>query len=240
MNGGFQQPLCIGKVLQNQDKDHPNQVKVQLTALYEEGFNEIWAFLTEPYGGDQYGMSFVPEVDEQVIVAMVSGSVPVVLGCLRGPKSAPFSDNKENKCKTIKTKGGNEIKITDESGKSSISITTADGHRVTIEDQPKKLTVSDKDGKNQIVIDGKDNTMTLKTDKTFSVKVGGKEAVKITSTEVKITADKLTFKANNAMNADASQLKLSGKTAELKATGDLKVTSSGIATVKGSLLKLNG
>ncbi len=240
MDSIFQQPLCLGKVLQNQDKDHPNQVKVQLTVLYEEGFNEIWAYLTEPYGGDQYGLSFVPEVDEQVIVAMVSGSVPVVLGCLRGPKKAPVSDNKDNNVKVIRTKGGNEIKITDEKGKAAVSITTKDGHKVTIEDEPKKLTISDKAGKNKIEIDGKGNTMTLTADKTFSVKVGSKEALKITSSDVTVKADNITIKANNTLKGDGGQLKLNGKTSELKASGELKGTSSGITTVKGSMLKLNG
>lgn len=240
MEGVFRQPLCIGKVLQNQDKDHPNQVKVQLTVLYEEGFNEIWAFLTEPYGGEQYGMTFVPEVGEQVIVAMISGTVPVVLGCLRGAGKATVGDNKDNLVKTIRTKGGNEIRMTDESGKASVTIKTKDGLTITIADEQKKLSLSDKDGKNKIEIDGKSNSMSLITDKTFSVKVGNKEALKITGSEVKITANQVTIKANNTLKEDAGQLKLSGKTGELKASGELKLTSSGITTVKGSLLKLNG
>jgi uncharacterized protein involved in type VI secretion and phage assembly len=218
MEGVFRQPLCIGKVLQHQDKDHPNQIKVQLTVLYEEGFNEIWAFMLEPYGGDQYGMSYVPEIGDQVIVAMLSGSVSVVMGCLRGSGKSPNEENKDNNIKTIRTKGGNEIRISDEKGKSSVTIKTKDGSAITISDEHKKLSLTDKNGKNKIEIDGKSDTVTIAAGKALSIKVGNKEAVKITASDVKISSAQMSLQAN----------------------GELKLISNGITTVKGSMLKLNG
>lgn len=227
------QPLCIGKVIQHQDKDHPNQIKVQLTVLYEEGFNEIWAFLMEPYGGDKYGISYVPEIGEQVIVAMLPGPVPVVMGCLRGSGKSPNEDNKDNFIKTIRTKGGNEIRISDENEKSSVTLRTKGGLTVTLSDEDNKISLSDKNGKNKIEIDSKENKVTLTSAKTLSIKVGNKEAIKITDTDVQISSAKISLKANSEMQMSSTKM-------SLKANAELGLASNGITTVKGSILKLNG
>ena len=234
------QPFGFGKVIQNQDSDHPNQVKIQIASLYEDGSNEVWAYLSEPYGGEQYGISFVPEVGEQVLVAMPFGEIPIVLSSVRGLKQPVSSENKDNLVKTIKTKGGNLIEINDEQNSAVVTIQTAGGNVITISDKDKKIVVASQDGKNSVTIDAGGGNVTVEAGSSLSLKAGGKEVLKADAGSLTLTSTKVSIKADSTLEANGAQLKLSGQTAEMSGTGQLNLSSSGITQLKGSLLKLNG
>ena len=246
----FWQPFCFAKVLQNQDSEHPNQVKVQLALLYEEKYHETWAYLGEPYGSEQYGITFVPEVGEQVLVALPFGELPVVMTSIRGAKKPPEESdgNKDNLIKTIHTKGGNILKFQDKQDNAEITIQTAGGNYIKIEDKNPKISVTDKDGKNCIIIDAKSNKIEIQADdsvtvvgkKSISLKVGSKEVLKADQNSLTLKSTKITIQADQALEAKGAQLNLSGQTAKINASGQMEVSSSGVTQVKGSLLKLNG
>jgi len=244
------QPFCFAKVLQNQDKEHPNQVKVQLALLYEEKFHETWAYLGEPYGGEQYGITFVPEVGEQVLVALPFGELPVVMTSIRGVKkpSEESDGNQDNLIKTIHTKGGNILQFQDKKDNAEITIQTAGGNYIKIEDKNPKISLTDKKGKNCITIDAKNNKIEILSDdgvtvtakKSLSLKIGSKEFLKADQNSLTLKNTKITIQADQALEAKGAQLNLSGQTAKLNASGQMEVSSSGITQVKGSILKLNG
>lgn len=237
----LQQSMCFGTVLQNQDKDHLNQVKVQLDVIYEKGYNEVWAYLAAPFGGEKYGFCFVPEVGEQVLVLFPFGELPIVLASVFGAKAAPkeCSNNSDNYVKVIKTKGGNLIKIQDEKDHGEIQIQTCGGNFVNIADENSTITVSDKDKKNSVAIDGKKGNITILADKSISLKVGGTAVIEADKTSLKLKSSKISIKADQALEGNGGQLKLSGQTAKINATGQMEISSSGMTQVKGSILKLN-
>lgn len=237
-----QQPVCFGKVLQNQDKDHPNQVKVQLSVLYEEGFNEAWAYLAVPFGGEQYGFHFVPEVGEQVLVLFPYDELPIVLSSVIGLKALPSecSDNKENYMKMIKTKGGNEICINDKKDNAEIQIKTAGGAALKFTDKDKKITIADKDEKNTVTVDSKSGNITISANKSISIKIDGKDVLTADKRSLTLKSAKISIQADQALQEKGGQLKLSGQTSEISASGQMKISSSGITQISGSILKLNG
>jgi len=81
--------------------------------------------------GDQRGFQFLPEEQDQVLVAFEQGRIelPVVIGTLWSADKKPpdMNVNGANNVKLIKTLGGNEIRIIDERNKESIEILSPHG-----------------------------------------------------------------------------------------------------------------
>ena len=237
-----EQMFCYGKVLQNQDTDHPNQIKVQLSALYETTQNEVWANLAIPYGGEAYGISFVPEVEEQVLLALVSGEAPVVLSSIWGKQKQPKScqDNPENQKKIIQTKGGNFILFQDEEKKAILRLQTADGFFVEIADESQTVTISDAEQKNTLELNAKSGTVTVKAEKKISWNVGGKEVFQADKNQVTIKSGAVTVQADQKLEEKGGQVKISGTAVEVEANANMMIKSNGVTQMDSILLKLNG
>jgi uncharacterized protein involved in type VI secretion and phage assembly len=93
--------------------------------------------------GNDRGLQFLPEKNEQVLVAFVNGAPgePVVIGGVWSRKSKPPAGNSDGKndVKVIKTRGGNVIRLTDSAGSEKIEIITPSSGTVTI--QGKQITL---------------------------------------------------------------------------------------------------
>ncbi|MFO1429729.1 MAG: phage baseplate assembly protein V [Candidatus Competibacteraceae bacterium] len=141
--------LVVGVVTNNQDPDGLGRVKLRFPWL-SASEESHWARIAVPMGGNDRGTYFLPEVDDEVLVAFEHGELhfPYVLGALWNGKDAPPTDNSDgkNNLRLIKSRSGHVIKLNDENGKETIEIV-------------------DKSGKNSIVIDTAKNTLTITTDK---------------------------------------------------------------------------
>lgn len=93
--------------------------------------------------GNDRGLQFLPEKNEQVLVVFVNGAPgePVVIGGVWSRKSKPPEGNTDgnNDVKVIKTRGGNVIRLTDSKGSEKIEIVTPSSGTVTI--QGKQITL---------------------------------------------------------------------------------------------------
>ena len=242
-NQPAQHGLVLGEVTDLKDPDNLGRIKCRI--LTEEKANELdWCYFMSPLAGKEHGIQFVPDVGDLVVLGFVSGDRqrPIVLGCLwnkKIPIPYPLKDGK-NFSFAIKTPSGSEILLGGEKGKEKITIHTPAGTKVELDDEKKALNVSDKDGKNAVKMDLKGGQMQILADKKLTLKAGS------ASLELDGTG-KATLKATTSATLDAatvelkakSQLKGQGAQAEIKATGQLTLQSSGITNVKGSLLNLN-
>ena len=99
-----------------------------------------------PMGGSGRGTYFLPEVDDEVLVAFEHGDVrsPYVVGALWNGKDAPPTNNSDGK---------NNIRL----------IHSRSGHLVRLDDTDgdEKIEVIDKTGGNKITIKSSDNSMKL-------------------------------------------------------------------------------
>lgn len=81
--------------------------------------------------GNARGTLFLPEKDDQVLVAFVNGSIsePIVIGGVWNIHDKPPDSNAngENDIKLIKTRGGNEIRLIDTNGDEKIEILSPQG-----------------------------------------------------------------------------------------------------------------
>jgi uncharacterized protein involved in type VI secretion and phage assembly len=138
--------------------------------------------------GKQRGTYFLPEVDDEVLVAFEHGDVrfPYVLGALWNGQDVPpvTNDDGKNNIRMIKSRSGHVVKLNDEDGKETIEIV-------------------DKSKKNSIVIDSTKNTITVTTDRDITLSAA-QGTIKLVAHNVEITSSNTTkLKASGNMNVEA-------------------------------------
>ncbi len=203
-NGRVRRGVATAVVTANDDPEKRGRVKLQYPWAQELGDSD-WVRVTTLGAGDGYGFYFVPEVGDEVLISFADGDVdrPFVIGTLwNGEHKPPGESDPAPAVKQIRTKEGNSLVISDESGKTGITITTAGGHTITVSDESgsEKISIVDKSGENSFEID--------------SV---GKEIKVNAGLKVSITAP----------------------TIEMAADAEMKLTSSGMLTIEGTLIKIN-
>lgn len=234
-----------GTVVENNNSKYPGMVKVSFT-VWEKGKNMIeWVRLMSPYAGAGYGTYVVPEINETVLVGFIGGSLkkPFLLGSLF-PANANIVKqqfDKNNVNKYMETKGGVKIAIDDTKGKQSVTVTTPKSASVTIEDENQTIVMTDKNGKNKIVMDMKKGEIsiiaakkiTLKTGQTSLELAGQGNSVKVNSNSVNVAAKQtMTLQGQTSATLKGGNLTVQGsQMAQLKASGPVMV--------KGAIVKLN-
>jgi phage baseplate assembly protein V len=156
-----------------------------------------WARVVTPMAGSGRGIYFLPEVNDEVLVAFEHGNpdTPYVLGGLWNGKDKPPESNSDGKNdrRAIRSRSGNVIRLSDTDGDA-------------------KIEIIDSSGKNTIVISTKNNsiTITAASDVTIQsnngkLKLSG-NGVEITSTStVKIEASQnMDLKSSGQLNVKGS------------------------------------
>jgi uncharacterized protein involved in type VI secretion and phage assembly len=163
--------VVTGVVTNNADPDGLGRVKVKFPWLSDTA-ESWWARVAAPMAGDSYGTYFLPEVDDEVLVAFEHGDVrfPYVLGALWNSNAKPPEDNSDQK-------------------NNHRSITSRSGHVVRLDDTDgeEKIEIVDKSGKNEIVFDTKNNAITINADSDVTISsANGK--LKLSGNGVEITS----------------------------------------------------
>jgi len=110
---------CRAKVKDNEDPNHLGRVRVQFDwqAQIEESMMTPWLRVSQPYGGGNKGISFIPEVGEEVMVDFEGGNAerPYVKGSLFNGVELPDSAwlPGSNQVKAIRTRNGHTVEIWD-------------------------------------------------------------------------------------------------------------------------------
>jgi len=164
--------VVIGVVTNNQDPDGLGRVKVKFPWLSDQDESQ-WARIAALMAGKGRGTFFLPEVDDEVLVAFEHGDVrfPFVIGALWNGVDKPPADNGDgkNNLRLIKSRSGHTIKLNDEDGKETIEII-------------------DKSEKNSIVIDTANNSITITSEKDITLSA--------TKGTIKLDAQKLEIKSS--------------------------------------------
>lgn len=179
--------VTVGVVTNNQDPDNLGRVKVKFPWLSDQDESH-WARVLTPMAGNDRGLYFLPEVDDEVLVAFEHGRAefPYVLGALwNGKDKAPESnDDGKNNMRTIKSRSGHIIRLDDTDG-------------------GEKIEILDKSGKNSVVINTADNTIAVAADADITVQSSsGKLILSGNGIEIKSQADvKIEASANMDLKA---------------------------------------
>lgn len=143
MEHGFaSQYLHLAKVLDNQDSQGKGRIQVQFFA------NELtlWAHCMSNSAGQNYGVSFLPRVDEVVVVALLRPDEAIVLGAVwSGSSSHPTDAQAVEDIYAVRTPGGIKL-LLDESASPKVTIETPAGHKITIDDTGAGEVIVDRSG----------------------------------------------------------------------------------------------
>src|SRR5690349_20358599 len=140
----------IALVTNVKDPDKQGRVKVCFPRL--SGMPESdWARVVQPAGGSGRGFYWLPEVNDEVLVAFEMGQPnrPYVIRALWNAKDKPMKDayTDENTTRMIQTKSGHQIALSDKDGEGKITISDGTGKRVlTFDVKAKKLLIEAKEG----------------------------------------------------------------------------------------------
>lgn len=120
-----------------------------------------WARVRQLYAGGGYGTFFIPEVDDEVLVAFVHGDLrlPIVLGGLyNGMDTPPVHRADDRDPKLIRTRGGHQVLLDDTSGEEKIEITDRNGNVVVIDTVNDTITIC---AQRDVTVQAKSGKLTL-------------------------------------------------------------------------------
>jgi uncharacterized protein involved in type VI secretion and phage assembly len=190
--------VVVGVVTNNQDPEGLGRVKVRFPWLSDEDESQ-WARVAVLMAGKDRGTYFLPEVEDEVLVAFELGDprYPYVLGALWNGVDTPpeKNDDGKNNIRVIKSRSGHVIRLNDEDGKE-------------------KIEIIDKTEKNSIVFDTAKNTITITTDKDITL-----SAAKGT---IKLDAQKIEIKSSADTKIE------SGAGLDVKASGTLNIKGAAV------------
>ena len=178
--------VVVGVVTNNQDPAGLGRVKVKFPWL-SDSEESFWARVAMPSAGKGRGFFFLPEVEDEVLIAFEHGDArfPYVVGALWNGQDKPPDDGAVLDRRVMKS-------------------TT--GHAVVLDDtkDAEKIEIIDKSGKNTIVIDTAKNTITITSDKDITLSAS-KGTIKLEAKQVEIkTAAEIAIEAGAGMDLKAT------------------------------------
>ncbi|CAN5613404.1 hypothetical protein BH11ACT8_BH11ACT8_21020 [soil metagenome] len=220
------------------DETNQGRVKVRYPVPQGKGSDVVsnWARVVSLGGGPARGAVFIPEIDDEVLVAFEGGDTrrPVVLGGLFSEsKGLPAGDGAIKQAKVnfrrIASRTGNLIELSDEAGKEhilikhgkathTIKVDKDDGLVITVANAPIKLT-------------------------------NGKATLELAKNgDINLTGVKVTIKGSDSVTVESTKdLKLKGTSGVaveglkvgVKASGTASVEATGPLTIKGATVAIN-
>jgi uncharacterized protein involved in type VI secretion and phage assembly len=179
------------------DPEGLGRVKLKLPWRHEN-FETDWCRIAMPMAGKDRGTFFLPEVNDEVLVAFDRDDIryPYVLGQLWSRTDKPPKNDAANKndLRVIRSRKGHVV-IFDDGAKGRIRIELNDGKRIEIDD----------DG---IVIDDKINKLTFKSSGgAVTLEAGQTLTLKAPTISVEASL-KLDLKGGSALNANATMVRI--------------------------------
>jgi uncharacterized protein involved in type VI secretion and phage assembly len=136
-------------------KDPDNQGRVKVSLPWSPDTSgakyEAWARLATMMGGNNRGSWFVPDVNDEVLVAFEAGDTrrPYVIGGLwngsdKPPESMDGGGN--NYKKVLRSRNGVKVTLDDQDGQEKFIAETPGGQKVTLKDGPGAVEIVDSNG----------------------------------------------------------------------------------------------
>jgi uncharacterized protein involved in type VI secretion and phage assembly len=148
------------------DPDGQGRVKITLPWSRDTGGAryEAWARLATMMAGNQRGSWFVPDVDDEVLVAFEGGDArrPYVVGGLWNGSDAPpesMDGGGRNDRKVLCSRNGVKITLDDADGQEQLVLETPGGQKITLKDGPGAVEIADANG-NSIKLESSGITIT--------------------------------------------------------------------------------
>ncbi len=225
-------------VTNNNDPEDWGRVKLKFPWLDADS-ESTWARVIVPGGGAERGIYFMPEINDEVIVAFEQGdfNIPYVIGGLYNgtdKPALPIGDavvsGKVAK-RVIKTRVGHKITFVDDNaGDDYIEIIDDKGNTsIKFDAQNKKVTIM---SQGEVEINA-----------TGNLTLNSQQDISITTQSGNVKIQGMTFSAKGQssveMKADSGTATVQGLSLSVKGTADGTVDGGAMLTVKGGVVMIN-
>jgi uncharacterized protein involved in type VI secretion and phage assembly len=172
-------------VVDNEDPLGEGRVRLTYPWLNQSMETE-WCRVCQVYAGNGYGSFWVPEKNDEVLVACVHGDLneAIVLGGLYNGKDKPASKREKAPGldqKLFRTKGKHQLLLDDTQDKKKIELKSSDGQSMTFDDQDKKIVITTGGGQS-ITMEKNGGAITVSTKGGQEIKLDGSGTVTISGT----------------------------------------------------------
>jgi uncharacterized protein involved in type VI secretion and phage assembly len=228
---GLAQGVVTAKVTSLEDPEELGRVQVMFPWLpkYKDAdLSSNWARIATPMGGVERGFLFMPEIDDEVLVAFEHGDLdyPYIVGALWHNTDKPPKGTKASVLSSDKKKVDQRV------------IRSRSGHLIILDDTEgeEQIIIQDKTAKNSVVINSKENTMTINVEKDLTIVAKGQTSIQSTGNMTLKSDGDISIECNNLnMKAKANAKLEAGANLDLKATGQLNAKGAQ-TTVEGDAM----
>lgn len=233
-SGFLRHQVVIGKVSNNNDPDKLGRVKVNFPSMSGTSTESTWARTISPDAGNERGFVFVPEINDEVLVAFEHGDTrrPIVLGSLFSANRGLPTKDKTNVSSSgvdhrrITSRSGHIIDLDDTAGKEQILVLHKKGHQVLLGFDKLEVTA--------------DNLPMTFSNGTAKIEFATNGDITIEGTNIKLKATGNVDVEGVQVSAKAKgKLAMEGVMVDVKGTGQVGVSSSAILELKGAMVKIN-
>ncbi len=191
--------VVIAVVTNNKDPQKLGRMKLRFPWLSDQEESN-WARMAIPMAGRDRGFFFLPEVNDEVLVAFEQGdpNYPYIIGALWNGKDIPPETNQDgqNDTRIIKSRSGHIVRLNDKQG-------------------AEKIEIIDKTGNNRITLDATKNTISIQSDQDIEFSAQG--AIKLRANKIQMEATataeiksqaEMNFKTNGILNLKGTLINL--------------------------------
>lgn len=193
--------IAIGKVTANWDEEHPGKVQVEYLLGASGEMQTDWIPVMTSFGGDSYGVYHLPSAGNSVVIGFEQGNAnrPVVLGCIWNQDNPlPGETANENNSKLLwKSKSG---------------------YTFFVEEEEKKVSFSDPEGKNTLIWSTEEKCLTVDVEEKIILKIGTEDFLTLEKGKITVAgeleiqvegvtanADSIAVKTEKAYGVEAGQ-----------------------------------
>jgi len=251
--------VVVGIVVDNKDPEGYYRIKVKYpwvsessdkytTTPDEEDFRSTWCRIANFMAGHNRGSFWLPEVDDEVLIAFEHGDVrrPFVMGSLWNGEDKTYHANQaqdgKNWFRSIRSRSGHMLQFVDKKddkveriilqtkvaeGKEVAEPTGRAGHRLVLDQSSDvdQIELYDHTNEHYILIDTKAKKITIEC-KTGDMLLKAEKTITMECKD-------LVVKASGSIKQE------SGGATTTKAGADMNIEASGTLTAKGATIKLN-
>jgi uncharacterized protein involved in type VI secretion and phage assembly len=187
------------------DEDGQGRVKVRLPwSPDDDAGYAVWARLATMMAGGKRGSWFIPDKDDEVLVAFEGGDPrrPYVVGALWNGKDAPpdsMDSNGDNNRKVIASRRNIRITLDDTQGSETVTIETPGGQKLTLKDGTTLVELRDSSSH---VIKLEAGGITISGDAKVTIKATD---VEVSGATLTVNCSESTFNGHVTANAISTQ-----------------------------------
>lgn len=134
----------VAAVVVNRD-DPANLGRVEIRYHFQEqGDRSYWARIATLMSGDRRGSWFMPEVNDEVLVAFDRGDMqnPYIVGFLWNEEGRPPNEGIDPNVRRLQTVSGHILEFDDRPGQEKITLKTRSGNEISINETTQEIKIS--------------------------------------------------------------------------------------------------